>query len=102
GTPGYMAPEQANSRAELTLSADVYSVGVVLYEMLAGRRPFDDSAGETDWVEVLVRQRTQVPPRLAEVGAALEAVVLRALAKDPAERFASAAEMRRALADLGD
>jgi tRNA A-37 threonylcarbamoyl transferase component Bud32 len=99
GTPGYMAPEQAGARADVGPAADVYAVGVVLYEMLAGHRPFEPpSTGEFDWVDVLVRQRTEKPGPLKATPDWLEGVVLRALAPDPAKRFASAGEMSAALA----
>jgi tRNA A-37 threonylcarbamoyl transferase component Bud32 len=97
GTPGYMAPEQASAKAELGPTADVYAAGVVLYELLAGKRPFDDGSDGEDWIEVLVRQRTLEPPSMVGVPSWLEAVVRLALAKDPARRYASAAEMLAAL-----
>jgi serine/threonine protein kinase len=98
GTPGYMPPEQASAAAELGPTADVYAVGVVLYEMLAGKRPFDDGVAADDWVEILVRQRTQEPAPLDGVPRAIDAVVRKALARAPAERFASAGELLAALA----
>jgi tRNA A-37 threonylcarbamoyl transferase component Bud32 len=97
GTPGYMAPEQASAKAELGPTADVYAAGVVLYELLAGKRPFDDGGDGEDWIEVLVRQRTMEPPPIAGAPSWLDAVVRRALAKDPAQRYASAKEMLGAL-----
>jgi serine/threonine-protein kinase len=100
GTVAYLAPERVAGRPA-TVASDLYAVGVVLYEMLAGTPPF---RGDTA-VAVALAHGTQVPPSLAEqrpeVGARLAALVGRALAKDPDDRFASAAEMDTALAEAG-
>jgi eukaryotic-like serine/threonine-protein kinase len=92
GTAQYLSPEQAEGHA-VTAASDVYSIGIVLYEMLAGRVPFDaDSA-----VSIALKHLTEAPAPLVnarpDVHPALEAVVMRALAKDPADRFASAADL---------
>jgi eukaryotic-like serine/threonine-protein kinase len=94
GTPRYMAPEQADGHP-VTPATDVYSAGIVLYEMLAGQPPFNgDSA-----VEIALRHvQAPVPPLPSDTPRALAGVVARALAKDPADRYQSAAEMARALA----
>lgn len=93
GTPRYMAPEQAEGRAP-TPATDVYSVGVVLYEMFCGRPPF---AGGSS-VELALRHLQDPPPSLGgDVPAALERIVLRALAKQPEERYATAGAMAEAL-----
>jgi serine/threonine-protein kinase len=96
GTPAYMSPEQARGQP-VDGRSDVWALGVLLYEMLAGRRPFegDDaqvvlSAVLTQEPEPLTRLRPEVPPDLARA-------VTKALAKDPAHRYTSAGEM---LADL--
>lgn len=96
GTAAYMAPEQCDGRTDLDARADVYAVGIVLYEMLTGRPPFWGSPA-------VVREahRTRRPLRpsvLAPVPAAVEGVVLRCLEKRPGDRFATAAEARSALA----
>ncbi len=93
GTPEYMAPEQSRGVAA-DPRADIYSLGVVLYEMLAGRAPF---AG--DYSEIARRHAHEVPPPIpaAAVPTALEAVVRRALAKDPEARFPSMEAFRAAL-----
>jgi hypothetical protein len=98
GTPAYMSPEQALGRA-VDARSDLYSLTVVLYEMLTGKQLFtaDDEEG------LLVLHAAKAPPSLAE-GApersflpALEELVRRGLAKNPAERYASAAEYLAAL-----
>jgi serine/threonine-protein kinase len=88
-----MAPEQARGRPT-TPATDVYSVGVVLYEMLAGRPPFM----ENSVVELALRHLQNPPPALpAGIPGALVAIVKCALAKDPARRYASGTTMANAL-----
>ncbi len=96
GTAQYLSPEQAQGM-EVTAAADIYSIGVILFEMLCGRVPFDgDNA-----VAIAMKQVGEEPPLPSsinpKVSPALDAVVLKALAKDPARRFGSAAEMIAAL-----
>ncbi|HMJ14271.1 MAG TPA: protein kinase [Polyangiaceae bacterium] len=96
GTAEYMAPEQCEGRGDLGPAVDVYALGVVLYEMLCGATPFWGSAGE-----VREAQMSRRPPRLsmrAAVPVALEAVVLRCLAKNPEQRFPSVRDLRLELA----
>jgi tetratricopeptide (TPR) repeat protein len=98
GTPAYMSPEQAAGQ-EADPRADLYSCGIILYEMLAGRKPFADD----DLVKLLGMQITAPPPRFADVAPDahiapdLEAVVMRVLEKDRDKRFATATEFREAL-----
>ena len=96
GTVAYISPEYARDR-ELDARSDLYSLGVVLYELAAGRPPF----GEASDVATALKHVNTPPPPLRSVRAGiarpLEAVVMRALEKDPELRFASAAEMRAAL-----
>jgi eukaryotic-like serine/threonine-protein kinase len=94
GTPRYMAPEQASGQP-VTPATDVYSAGIVLYEMLAGNPPFN---GETA-VEIAMRH-VQEPPAPLPPGTprSLERIVLHALAKEPADRYQSAAAMADDLA----
>jgi serine/threonine-protein kinase len=104
GTPAYMAPEQAEGRLDLLdARTDVYGLGAVLYEVLTGRPPFE-GADVTAVMRGVVHE-TPPPPRAVEPGAprALEAVCLKALAKKPGERYATARELagdvQRFLAD---
>ena len=92
GTPRYMAPEQILGRA-VDGRTDLFAAGAVLYEALAGRPAF---AGRTA-VEVFTATLHAPPPPLGEKLKHLDAVLRRALAKDPAERFASAQDMAEAL-----
>jgi len=96
GTPHYMAPEQARGEA-VDARADLYASGVVLFEMLCGRRPFQ---AET-WVALVQQHLSQPPPRPRDlqpgIPLPLEGVLLRALEKDRSLRFSSASDMAEAL-----
>src|SRR5690606_18597244 len=97
GTPAYMSPEQAASDPSLDGRSDIYSLGCVLYEMLAGRPPFDGSKPGS----VIARHALDPVPPLRtvrpSVPAVLERVVMKALEKAPSDRFADARELSRAL-----
>jgi serine/threonine protein kinase len=99
GTPEYMAPEVI-SGAPPSFASDIYAVGIILYELLAYKTPF--FAGST--TEILANHLKAMVPSLAarrdHVPKELEGIVARALAKHPNDRFASAADMRAALAGL--
>jgi eukaryotic-like serine/threonine-protein kinase len=96
GTPPYMSPEQFRGE-EVDGRADIWSLGVVLYEVLSGRRPF----GGADEAALLRAIQNETPPELRqlnpEVPAPLARIVERCLARSPATRFASASELRDAL-----
>jgi serine/threonine-protein kinase len=97
GTPQYLSPEQARGDAA-TPASDVYGLGVVAYECLAGRRPFEK---ETAVATALSHLNDPVPPLPASVPGDLAAVVMRALAKKPAERYADAGAFAAALRGVG-
>jgi beta-lactam-binding protein with PASTA domain/predicted Ser/Thr protein kinase len=96
GTAQYLSPEQAQG-LPVTPQSDLYSIGIVLYEMLTGRLPFDGESAVT----IALKQVNEPPVPPSRFNAAitpeLEGIVLRALAKDPAERFADADELILAL-----
>ena len=91
GTPAYMSPEQAQGQA-IDARSDIFSFGAVLYELLDGRRAFQGDA----MIQVLVAV-VQGTPKPIDAPAALQRIVMRCLAKDPAQRFQSMAEVKQAL-----
>jgi beta-lactam-binding protein with PASTA domain len=96
GTAQYLSPEQAQGHA-VTESSDLYAVGVVLYELLTGSVPFEGESAVTIALKQVSVEAVPPSQRNPEVGPALDAVVMRSLAKDPSQRFASADEFIAAL-----
>jgi serine/threonine-protein kinase len=102
GTPEYMAPEQAEGVA-IDHRVDIYAVGVIMYELLCGRVPFSG----TTFMGILTKHMFEVPEAPssvdseAEIPAEAEAIVLKAMQKDPKLRFASMAEMLAAIEAVG-
>jgi tRNA A-37 threonylcarbamoyl transferase component Bud32 len=98
GTPHYMSPEQAAGKA-VDHRADVYSLGVILYEMLIGEVPFGDASTTSVLIKVMTEAPQPPSRRRADVAIppALEAAAMRCLEKDPGKRFQSATEFAQAL-----
>jgi serine/threonine protein kinase len=92
GTPSYMSPEQIEGHS-IDHRSDLFSLGIVLYEMLAGRKPFTGDSVVSITYNIMHAE----PPPLPGAPYAVEHVILRALSKDPMRRFHSAEEMRQAL-----
>jgi hypothetical protein len=102
GTPDYMSPEQASGRSEIGPRSDLYSLGVLAYELVSGRRPF----GGATTVETLMQRLTQEPRPLRvsapDVDAELVATINRCLHRDPAQRWPDARSLRDALMPAED
>lgn len=99
GTTRYMAPEALRGR-EIDQRSDLWSLGVVLYEALAGKPPFTGSVQSEQILAVLMDPLEPLPPREDALWSGLEAVVLRALQREPQERYQQAHEMVRDLEEL--
>ena len=104
GTPSYMSPEQSGAPGDIDARTDIYTVGIVLFELLSGKKPFvSENVGEI----ILMHRESPPPPlRRAIPGAGysleLELLVQKAMAKRPEDRFQSAVEMASALAALSE
>jgi eukaryotic-like serine/threonine-protein kinase len=96
GTAHYLSPEQAQGHS-VTAASDLYSIGVMLYEMLAGRLPFEGDSAVAIALKHLSEQPTPLSVLRPDVHPALEAVVMAALAKDPAQRWQSADDFAQGL-----
>ncbi len=97
GTPHYMSPEQAMGERQLDARTDIYALGCVLYEMLAGDPPFTGSTAQAIVAKVMTERPTALSTVRDTVPEEVEDAVLTALAKLPADRFATAAEFAAAL-----
>ncbi len=97
GTPGYMSPEQAAGESHIDGRADVYALAVVGYEMLAGVAPFEGPTAQAVLAAHLTKTARPVREIRPEVPVAVNDAIVRALAKDPAQRLHTAAEFRDAL-----
>jgi len=98
GSPLYMAPEQMRSARAATSRSDIWALGVVLYDLLAHALPFDAESMPELCLKVTLEPPYPLRARRPEVPPALEAVIMRCLEKDPAMRYANAAELALALA----
>ncbi len=97
GTPAYMSPEQATGEREVDGRSDIYSLGCVLFEMLAGEPPFRGQNAQAVVMQHITTEARPLRQIRPSVSPAVEAIVMRALAKVPADRFSSAREMVAAL-----
>ena len=102
GTPHYMSPEQAMGEREITARSDVYALAVVTYEMLTGDPPFTGSTAQAIVARVMTEPPRPLLPQRHTIPDQVEAAVLTALEKLPADRFASAAQFAAALNASGD
>jgi Tol biopolymer transport system component/tRNA A-37 threonylcarbamoyl transferase component Bud32 len=101
GTPAYMSPEQAMGEREIGPRSDVYALGAMSYEMLAGEPPFTGPSSQAIVAKVLTEQPPSLRHKRPLVPPAAEAAILRALQKLPADRWGSAREFAEALAGSG-
>jgi eukaryotic-like serine/threonine-protein kinase len=97
GTPQYMSPEQATGDRDLDPRTDVYSLGAVLYEMLAGEPPHTGSSAQAVIAKLLTERPTRLRILRSTISEGVDAAVAKALAKSPADRFATAAQFMDAL-----
>lgn len=99
GTPFYISPEQASGSHELTERSDVYALGIMLYEMVVGQRPFDGGSPYAT-IHKQIYEAPPLPSELnPEIPTEVEMVILQALEKDPMNRYASAGELAAAFRD---
>ena len=101
GTPAYMAPEQAVADPNVDHRADIYSLGVVAYEMLVGGSPYNASTPQAMLAAHVTQEAQSITLRRGDVPADLAAIIMRCLAKAPADRYATAAELVDALELVG-
>jgi hypothetical protein len=99
GTPHYMSPEQAMGEREITARSDIYALGCVLYEMLTAEPPFEGATAQAIVARVLTESPRSLRPQRKSVPPHVEAAVLTALEKLPADRFESAKAFAEALGD---
>ena len=99
GTPGYMSPEQAHSRPT-DHRTDIYGVGAILYAVATGRAPFVEDTPQMTVLAVMSREPERPRALAPSISDGLEVVIQRAMAKDPAQRYASMRELHGALAAL--
>ena len=100
GTPQYMPPEQLEGRGVIDGRADVYALGATLFELIAGRPPFDDDARDSLMVAILMRPPPSLARQVSGVPRELDLVLDRCLAKAPEDRYTGAAELAADLARL--
>ena len=97
GTPLYMSPEQVESDAELDVRSDIYAIGCVAHEMLAGEPPFTGPSTQVVLAKILTADPTPLSEVREDVPAEASEVIVKALARAPEDRFATAGEFGTAL-----
>ena len=102
GTPAYMSPEQAKGSRDIDHRADIYAAGAMLFEMLAGQPPFQGSSYHQILLAIMTAERPTLLSLRPALHPSLAAVTERALAKDPGDRWPTAAAMRDALMEVVD
>jgi len=101
GTPQYMSPEQIRSAKHVDARTDIWSLGVILYELIGGRPPFGGESPTAVIAAITTDQPTPLATRRPDTPPALSAIVMRALEKDPAARFRDVRSLAEALAPYG-
>ena len=101
GTPYYMSPEQATGDRQIDARSDIYSLGCILYEMLAGEPPFSGPTAQAVVARILTEQPRDLRMLRPSVPAVVERVVAKSLARLPADRYVTAAKFAEALAGTG-
>lgn len=97
GTPFYMAPEQARGSKDVDHRADIYAIGVILYEALTGKKPFEGDSYNEVMFKILAEPYATPRSLNNTIPKALDHIVLKAMARDPSDRYSSSEEMRLAL-----
>ncbi|MCP4679382.1 MAG: protein kinase [Deltaproteobacteria bacterium] len=95
GTPTYMSPEQARGGRHIDHRADIYAVGVIMYRALTGRLPFEGESYNEVIIKITTEQFPSPQSLRPSISSELEKIVLRAMSRDPAERYAGAQQMQR-------
>jgi serine/threonine-protein kinase len=101
GSPAYMSPEQARGVQQLDARSDIWSFGVVLYELLSGELPFPGAAPGEIFARLLTEDPAPLRARRPDVPDPLEGVIRRCMRREPADRYPDVAELARALAPFG-
>ena len=101
GSPAYMPPEQLRNAKSVDMRADIWSLGIVLYELLTGTVPFDGEGVGEIFAAILEKDPPSIIERQPEVSPELEAVVMKALQRKPEDRYQDVAEFAHALAPFG-
>jgi eukaryotic-like serine/threonine-protein kinase len=101
GTPAYMSPEQVRALPDVDARADVWSIGVTLYELLTGSMPFNSRSVPDLLKSILTDEPASLRSKRSDIPEALDRIVMRCLSKARDARFASGRELRAALVDLG-